>query len=395
VPSGDLVDQFTLYTKGFRTSPLYRKWAGITLVAGAMERRVFTKNDAYVNYPNLYIMLAGPPGSGKSVIDSVRRLWRATLNELQIPDFYVGVDNATKAALVDALSKATQNGIPSYQYNCLLLPVEEFSDFFSTYDPSLLSFLTKIYNAPDDYEEERRGHGKTKIKAPLMTALLGYQPDVMNKVLLKEGADQGFLRRTILIWNRNAEKQTLFSAPPLDEQLKNAICKRLHEISTIHGEMQFNEEAISLLQEWDNEDGAYPRPTHHHLLYYNETRTLHALKLSMVASMSESPGMTINVSHVERAINWLLEAETVMPEVFENMKEQNSDFDHMLGLYAFALKSQTDGKPITDNTLITWLVRKVPAQKIKSILLSMEAIGTFVRREDGTWRVTGKSPKQS
>jgi Protein of unknown function (DUF3987) len=393
VPSGDLVDQFTLYTKGFRTSPLYRKWAGITLVAGAMERRVFTKNDAYINYPNLYIMLAGPPGSGKSVIDSVRRLWRATLNELQIPDFYVGVDNATKAALVDALSRATHTGSP--QYNCLLLPVEEFSDFFSTYDPSLLSFLTKIYNAPDDYEEERRGHGKTKIKAPLMTALLGYQPDVMNKVLLKEGADQGFLRRTILIWNRISDKPALFSAPPLSEELKNEICSRLHEISTLHGEMLFDEAAISLLQEWDNEDGPYPRPTHHNLLYYNETRTLHALKLSMVASMSESPNMTINMSHVERAINWLLEAESVMPEVFENMKEQNSDYDTMQGLYAFALRLQHESSSITDSTLIRWLSKKVPAQKIKSILTSMEAIGTFVRREDGTWRVTHKSPKQS
>jgi hypothetical protein len=395
----DLVDQFTLYTKGFRTCPLYRTWGGIALVSGAMERRIITKNDAYTNYPNLYVMLAGPPASGKGIVDVVRRLWKATgtnFNGQIVPDFYVGVDNATKASLVDALARAKQESIPLYPYNCLLLPVEEFSDFFSVYDPSLLSFMTKIYNAPDDYEEERRGHGRTKIHAPLMTAILGYQPDIMNKVLLKEGADQGFLRRIVLIWNNRAERNTLFTFPPLDEDLKKNICDRLHEIFSLQGEMKwYDDKPIALLRRWDDIDGPYIPPNHHHLQYYNETRTIHAIKLSMIASMSESANMIIKLHHVERAIQWLLDAEAVMPEVFENMKEQNSDYDYMLGLYAHALKKQSTPPThnVTDATLITWLNRKVPTQKQRTILAAMQASGSLVRRENGTWLVTGKSPR--
>jgi hypothetical protein len=397
VPSDDLVDLFALYIKGFRTCPLYRIWGGIALVSGAMERRIYTENDAYINWPNLFVMLAGPPASGKGIIDVVRRLWKSTKDDFDLPAFYVGVDNATKASLVDGLAKAgqdpTHNPTQPYTYNCLLLPMEEFSEFFSTYDPSLLSFLTKMYNAPDDYEEERRGHGKTKIHAPIMSGIWGYQPDVMNKVLLKEGSDQGFLRRIILIWNHRADKNILFTEPPLDENLKKEICKRLGQIRMIKGAMKFQNDAIELLREWDDDDSPYPRPIHHHLQYYNETRTIYAIKLSMIASMSESTDMVIHLRHTERAIKWLLEAEAVMPEVFDNMKEQNSDFDALEGLYAHALLEHSKGLIITDGTLIKWLGRKVPTQRHKLILNTLETIGSLVRKPDGTWRATGKSPR--
>ena len=395
VPPTDLVNQFMLYTKGIRTSPLYRKWGGIAMVSGAMERRIHSTNSSYTNYPHLYVMLAGPPGSGKNIIETVARLWRSTTDSLGAPAFYVGADNATKAALIDRLSRATQIHVESqYKYNCLLLPVEEFSEFFSVYDPSILSFFTKIYNVLDKYTEDRRGHGTTEIKNPLITFIVGYQPDVMNKVLLKEGSDQGFLRRTILIFNEYAEKNSIFDSPSLDLSIMEQICHRLHEISLIKGEMQWEQDAKTRLQRWEDNDGVEtPRPIHPHLQYYNATRLPLLIKLSMIASMSESTNMSIHLSHVERAIEWLLEAEAVMPQVFENMREGNSDYDTMQGLYAYALVLMNTGHIITDALLLRWLSKKVPSNKYLPILNSMQAIGSFTRKPDSTWRVTGKSPR--
>jgi hypothetical protein len=359
------------------------------MLAGAMERRIRTEVGAYQNWPNLYVMLVGPPGSGKGVIDIVLRLWRDTRNELGFPAFYVGVDDSTKAALVDALNEADQTHVKTnYKYHNLLLPVEEFSNFFAKYEPELLSFLTRIFNAPDEYQEGRRKNGKTIIVAPLITALLGYQPELMNKIMQRDAADQGFLRRTILIWNQRADKNLLFEASPLNEKLKKDITTRLGEISTLCGVMNWDHEASNFLQNWDLEDGP-PRPVHDSLQYYLETRTQHVIKLSMVASMSESTSMTIGLRHVERALSWLLEAESLMPEIFEYMKGE-SDSRLMKGLLAHLLKQGSDGHPITDAMIVAWLSDRATATKIRPVITTLELMGTLTRKPDGTWRITGR-----
>jgi hypothetical protein len=385
----DLIQQFIEYTEGIRTCSLYRKWSAITMVGGAMERRVKTTVSAYENYPNLYTMLVGPPASGKGIIDIVHRLWKDTRNDLGIPAFFSGVDDATKAALVDSLKEASQLYVPAqYKYHCLLLPVEEFSNFFARYEPELLSFLTKVYNAPDEYSEQRRKSGKLVISAPIITALLGYQPQLLQGIMLHDAADQGFLRRTILIWNDRAEKNALFESTPLNTEVKSQICKHLSAISELYGEMKWTTEAQNFLQEWDMNDGP-PRPMHDMLQYYVETRTQHVIKLSMIASVSETLDMTIDLHHVQRAISWLLEAEAKMPEIFDSMRG-DSDRRIVSSLVGVMLKMSSAGKPITPDFLIKWLFERTNSNKIPSIIATMEAMKVIEKKPDGNFRPTGR-----
>ena len=54
------VDTFVEYTAFMPTSPLLRRWAGISAIAGALERKVWAESMGKPLYPNMYIMLIAP-----------------------------------------------------------------------------------------------------------------------------------------------------------------------------------------------------------------------------------------------------------------------------------------------------------------------------------------------
>lgn len=384
----DLVDQFMTYTDGYPSCTIFRKWCAITMVAGAMERRIHTVARTQYTWANLYVMLVGPPGSGKSIVDIVGDLWSETKDELGVHAFYSGVDDATKAALVDALSGARRIHIPTqYKYHNLLLPIEEFSVTFSKFEAEILAFLARVWNGPTVYQEQRRKSGRLTIEAPLITGLFGYQPELMNKILIQGAGEQGFLRRTILIWNEQADEKPIFNLPPLNGVEKREICDRLGRISILCGEMRWDQDAQKHLEDW-RVGGQFPRPSHHNLQYYNLSRIQLIIKLAMVASISESTDMVIHLRHLDRAFEWLFEAEVLMPDIFAYMKG-DSDARIIDQFYAAMLKESSMGNPLTNQFLYKWLSTHAYTSKHDQIISIMEKSGIIIKKPDGTWRVTG------
>jgi uncharacterized protein DUF3987 len=383
---------------------LYRKWSAIAMIGGAMESRIDSWFGSFRNYANLFVMLIGDPGMGKGVVKATADIWRSTPSNEGAPAFFVGSSDYTKASLFDALEEARQlYGPTGYKYNCLLLANDEFANTFPTYDPAFLSFLSTVWDADQPYSERRRKNGKpVVINNPIMTCLLGYQGALLHKILIKEANDQGLLRRTILIWNEHTSTDSLLEGSPPDPEIKKQICSHLSVISSIAGTMTWetdingNDITKTIIDQWE-QAGAPPRPTHPHLMSYVRTRPQFLIKLSMIASMSESQDMCIRPRHVKRALDWLLEAEVVMPKVFDSEKPV-SDIDVLERCYTFALKEQDEhkfGPVLTTNILKTWFTGKVPVPRIDQLINHMEAIGSLARRDNGTWLVTGKSPKQS
>ena len=70
------IELFVEQTAETASPPIFRKWAAISAVAGAMERKSWIVTRGTPLYPNLYIILIGPPGVGKSIILArVNQLW--------------------------------------------------------------------------------------------------------------------------------------------------------------------------------------------------------------------------------------------------------------------------------------------------------------------------------
>ena len=62
----DFVDAFVALTDERPSPEIFRKWAAITTLSGALEKRVWCTTKAGPQFANLYTMLVAPPGIGKS-----------------------------------------------------------------------------------------------------------------------------------------------------------------------------------------------------------------------------------------------------------------------------------------------------------------------------------------
>jgi hypothetical protein len=100
--------------------------------------------------------------------------------------------------------------------------------------------------------------------------------------------------------------------------------------------------------------------------------------------------MSIQFSHVERALEWLLEVENVMPNAFNSAKGE-SEIRVFRKFHAALLQQMATGRPITDAFIYGWPADKVKSNQIPFLVKNLEARGIIVKKGDGTWRVTGKT----
>ncbi len=92
----------------------------------------------------------------------------------------------------------------------------------------------------------------------------------------------------------------------------------------------------------------------------------------MVASASESDSRIIEVEHFRLALDWLLEAERFMPDIFKSMKSGGDGRAiHDLWYFAWEQYRRSGNKPVPEYMMIAFLQERVPSYAIAKILEMM------------------------
>ena len=95
------VSAFIQYTANTGSPTLFRKWTAISLVAAALERKVWIRTSKGILYPNIFAVLAGPAGIGKTVAAGEIPALMEVLEE-----HHLAPTSVMKAGLIDALRDA-------------------------------------------------------------------------------------------------------------------------------------------------------------------------------------------------------------------------------------------------------------------------------------------------
>lgn len=371
----DWIDSFLEYTDGQPTPPRFRRWAAIAGIAAALERRVWTITAGRPTYPNLYVLLVGPPTSGKTVaIDIVYDFWRES------KAFHIAPKGMTTAALVDALKEADKKQLIEgklIEYHSLQIAAPEFGTFIHAHDLEMLANLNDIWDSPRTYGQRRRHHNGGKaieIIHPQLNILAGAQPGFLASVMPEEAWSMGFTSRLLMIYGQEAPQISLFGGKPLDKQKAKALTAQMVTLSKTHGQFQWTPDAAAEIERW-YAARLEPIPTHSKLTNYNGRRILQFLKLTMVASCARTVGrpdgveLVIRLEDIERAREWLLEAESKMPDVFREMVLK-SDMETIKELHFACWQQFTNskGKPISSEFVHAFLANRVPSEKIAKII---------------------------
>lgn len=310
------VDAFIQYTDRIQSPLIFRKWAAISLIAAAMERKVWVVSSGRRVYPNLYIFLVGPPGIGKT--------WPAVIcHEFveALEDHYVAPVSLTKASLMDQLKAAER--VLSYPhedvFNSLYVSAKELGALLPGYDSDFNNALTYIYDCLK-YDEDRRGAKEPLvIERPQINLLGCTTPSYLLDTMPPTAWDQGFLSRVMIAYSSEMVErkyELLDDMEAFDEGIYNALVEDFKKIAALSGRLRFTRPAVDILDNWRADKKN--TPSHPRLINYSIRRPIHVLKLCQVATV-DTGAKEIGVPEARRAIDWIMELEKTMADVFSAM----------------------------------------------------------------------------
>jgi len=365
------IDAFCDFTDGLGAPLIFRRWCAIAAVAGALERKVWVRTRGSELYPNMYAFLVGAPGVGKSIsLKLTEQLWS------DLPDHHIAPVSTTKAALIDALADAKRRIIrpgltpPYIEFNSLLVPAGELGAFLPSYDSEFMNTLTHLYDGVRYGERRRTKDFKLNIEAPQLNVIGATTPSYLNAFLPEGAWDQGFLSRTILVYSGEKILTDIFAEADRDEAIYKSLLSDLKQIGSMFGKFEWEPEASSAISAW-HQAGGPPAPEHPKLAHYLSRRTAHLLKLCMVVAAQSGSDLLITLEHYQLALEWLLDVEAQMSDIFKAMKG-GGDGRAIEEAWYFMFQLYTkERRPISEHRLVRFLQERVPSHSVERIIQVM------------------------
>lgn len=301
------INRFLELTKRSRSPLIFRKWTAVGMVASAIGRgshTIISEADGPI-YPNFYIILVGPPGSGKSIgAINARRLLK------RVQGVNTGPDKITPERLVARLEKMTQE-----EHQAILaLLLDELSVLLQRKgELDIKPLLTGAYNCPDDFTYENKADGEQTFENCCINILATTQPTTIAEHFTMSDLGTGFASRLFFIHSTESSKTKYFASFPNQNEREKELVKTLTEINMFKGTITWTEEAQEFFIKL-TDAGIPPTPTAPYLDHYCSRRDLHLTKLTMVMMKSRDPrALKIEREDIVAAMDTLLEAEVGMP----------------------------------------------------------------------------------
>lgn len=317
---------------------IYRVWSSISIVAGALGRRVWYDFGAYEVRPNLYIVQIGGPGSGKSLslILPVEKLFRKLTTEpgtkkgqeafnadlekygLEKSPLYLVTDRITPEKLSKVIVQTQRENLTLSTFadkfieSPLTLVTSEFGTLVNRSDNYLQMFLTGIWDSPSNYTYRTKTSGEDFLKGPCMNWIACATADQFVAHLPENARTQGLLSRIILVhYDGVPLPQSLYYPAPNYGELE-VLREDLASISKITGQFRF-EDGLKKEAEKEVNEGINPEPTDPNLSEYLRRRPSHFVKVALSISAAKSDELIITREDWEDTKRVMFAVEKQMP----------------------------------------------------------------------------------
>ncbi len=297
---------------------LYKEWVAISVIASALERKVYLKFGSLEFFPNMYVVLVGPSGRCRKSI--AMRNGRELLDYIDIKKS----PNATsRVGLIDSMIKAVTNqyattdGTVVPAHCSLTVYSPELTVFLGYGQSELLTDLTDWYDCDANWIYKTIGRGEEGIKNVWVNMLGATTPDLISSALPRDTVGGGLASRIIFVYETKKGKSVpLTRMQKQDKALVADLQHDLQEINLIQGEFTTTPEFAIAFELWYNEIDAN-RPTNDtRFSGYIERRATHLIKLCVILSASRSNDRIVDEKIFARALDLLIRTEVKMFQTF-------------------------------------------------------------------------------
>lgn len=242
------LNDYLFYNEGNECHRNYHLWAGLSLLATIIGRRV-----AYIDggdnaygqleyHPHLYICLVGPQGGRKSFAkDGIRNILLENF-----PDTPMSYSVDTREAIWEfmgsdeaARSYTNPDGVIA-EYRPMLLIINELKNFLSVNAAGMIDFIVDIHDCKV-YSSRTKNKGTSEIVNPCLNILACATTEYIIDQLRDKILSGGLSRRMVFV--NVSEELTRKASPEIPTGGKEAISraiKHLHKLrSTVHGRFKW------------------------------------------------------------------------------------------------------------------------------------------------------------
>lgn len=306
------IQAYLAYTAESESPEEFHKWVAISVLAGALRRRVFFAMGYFNLYANEYIVLVGPPGRCKK--STAMRIGRTILTG--IPDIKFTTDSVTRERLIQDLTQSYADG-----HSSMTAYSSELATLLTSSGMDMVSFLTDIYDSPPEWSHQTKMGGTNKIKAPYLNLIAATTPDWIAKAMPMDTVGIGLTSRVVYVYQDTPRIKDPFPVLSAEQiELQQLLVKDLNQIAMLSGQFELDPKAKAFYSEWYKARLAQPNPTGDSRLNgYFERKPMHVLKLAMVVSAATKDGLVLTEFDIQHALILLEEVEERMPKVFANV----------------------------------------------------------------------------
>lgn len=306
----DWIQGYMAYTAESRSPDAYHIWVALTTLSGAIRRKVFFSFEYFLLYPNIYVVLVGPPGKCKKT--TAMRIGRQFLSK--VPGVHFTVDSTSRERLILDMSQSYADG-----HSSMTAYSSELASLLTTSGTDMIAFLTDIYDCPDEWTHRTKslGGGTNRIKAPYLTLIAGTTPDWISRSLPLDTVGIGLAARTIFVYQDTPRIRPPF--PSLSEEqrvLGEILLADLTQISTLSGECVMTPEARDWYVAWDLEHQKRDVQLDLRLAGYHERKPIHLIKVAMLINAARDADLQLKPSDLETALTLLEDLEPSMARTF-------------------------------------------------------------------------------
>lgn len=322
VLQGNWLHWYAEYTKESESPDSFHLWAGLSVLASAVQRNVWLNQGTYILYPNLYVIFVGPPGRVRK--STSIRLGRRLL--LGVEGIQFSADSITREELIRQLGKISTTS----KQAALTIHSTELSSLIEPSGIKMIQFLTDIYDGDFKWRYATKGQGRDTIKNPVLNILAATTPTWIAEGLPADVIGHGFTSRIAFIYADDRRYLRPFPREPSAELIKN-LTTDLDHISRIEGPFSWGPGAKDVYDRIYTEIDE-SKPEDYRIEGFHNRKDIHVLKVAMLLSISESDDLVLTPTFITAAYEALNDIEETMGKTFSAVGkyEHAADFERVL-----------------------------------------------------------------
>lgn len=329
----DFIAAYLRYTENHESTERIRKWSIISVVAAALERKVWIDRGYYTLYPNLYVFILAKSGLVKKSTSTA-----IAVNLLRkLDDINFMSDRLTAASMVTQLSAAyktfTHDG-KEVPHSPLMSYSSELAVTMGEVYGSTIELLTTFYDCvPNDpktpWMNKAKHESEIKIYGPCLNILGASTKEWLRKCIPPKEMYGGFTSRCVFVVE-NSPPDKLVAWPKRSEELRDMETRLVEDLDIIHnlsGQISVPKDFVTVFTQWyeyhmrevvaKNEDLRWTG-------YLSRKADL-LLKLSMIRSVTTRNSLDLRVDDLRWAGKELEEIEPEMMLAFNRESDDNKN----------------------------------------------------------------------